>query len=115
MTFIFNRFLMFVLLFRQYNTKYYYEVGLDHTKRQFWFHTPPEIGPDVPYTFGVMGKFYSFKLSFMVALAFISYHCCTSMFTFTSSLKTLDVKKCENCVKINCGKSVSICTMHVHN
>jgi hypothetical protein len=47
---------MFVLLFRQYNTKYYYEVGLDHTKRQFWFHTPPEIGPDVPYTFGVMGK-----------------------------------------------------------
>jgi len=47
---------MFVLLFGQYNTKYYYEVGLGNTTRQFWFTTPPEIGPDVPYTFGLIGK-----------------------------------------------------------
>ncbi|KAM7258380.1 hypothetical protein ACFE04_014121 [Oxalis oulophora] len=39
----------------QYNTKYYYEVGIDHTPRQFWFITPPEVGPDVPYTFGLIG------------------------------------------------------------
>ncbi|KAL2329346.1 hypothetical protein Fmac_022773 [Flemingia macrophylla] len=39
----------------KYNTKYYYEVGLGNTTRQFWFITPPEIGPDVPYTFGLIG------------------------------------------------------------
>lgn len=22
----------------------------------FWFVTPPEVGPDVPYTFGLIGK-----------------------------------------------------------
>jgi len=45
-----------VLLLGQYNTKYYYEVGLANTTRQFWFVTPPEIGPDVPYSFGLIGK-----------------------------------------------------------
>ncbi|KAK4746598.1 hypothetical protein SAY87_025635 [Trapa incisa] len=39
----------------EYNTKYYYEVGIDHTVRTFWFVTPPEVGPDVPYTFGLIG------------------------------------------------------------
>ncbi|KAI4298295.1 hypothetical protein L6164_031872 [Bauhinia variegata] len=39
----------------EYNTKYYYEVGIGHTTRQFWFVTPPQVGPDVPYTFGLMG------------------------------------------------------------
>ncbi|KAK2379641.1 hypothetical protein P8452_36051 [Trifolium repens] len=39
----------------KYDTKYYYEVGLGNTTRQFWFTTPPEIGPDVPYTFGLIG------------------------------------------------------------
>ncbi|CAK8574176.1 unnamed protein product [Lathyrus sativus] len=39
----------------EYNTKYYYEVGLGNTTRQFWFMTPPEIGLDVPYTFGLIG------------------------------------------------------------
>ncbi|KZV20159.1 Iron(III)-zinc(II) purple acid phosphatase precursor family protein [Dorcoceras hygrometricum] len=39
----------------KYGTKYYYEVGLDDTKRQFWFITPPKPGPDVPYTFGLIG------------------------------------------------------------
>jgi len=48
--------LIFVLLFGQYNTKYYYEVGLRNTTRKFWFTTPPAIGPDVPYTFGLIGK-----------------------------------------------------------
>lgn len=38
-----------------YNTKYYYEVGIGHTVRRFWFFTPPEVGPDVPYTFGLIG------------------------------------------------------------
>ncbi|KAJ0963150.1 hypothetical protein J5N97_028272 [Dioscorea zingiberensis] len=27
-------------------------VGIGNTTRQFWFTTPPEVGPDVPYTFG---------------------------------------------------------------
>ncbi|XP_061352389.1 purple acid phosphatase-like [Gastrolobium bilobum] len=39
----------------EHNTKYYYEVGIESTTRQFWFMTPPEVGPDVPYTFGLMG------------------------------------------------------------
>ncbi|CAN6714368.1 unnamed protein product [Malus baccata var. baccata] len=38
-----------------YNTKYYYKVGIGQSERQFWFVTPPEVGPDVPYTFGLMG------------------------------------------------------------
>ncbi|KAK4772185.1 hypothetical protein SAY86_013960 [Trapa natans] len=39
----------------KHDTKYYYEVGIDHTIRKFWFITPPEIGPDIPYTFGLIG------------------------------------------------------------
>ncbi|CAL5377121.1 unnamed protein product [Camellia sinensis] len=38
-----------------YNSKYYYEVGIGHT-RTFWFMTPPEVGPDAPYTFGLIGN-----------------------------------------------------------
>ncbi|KAJ4959138.1 hypothetical protein NE237_026249 [Protea cynaroides] len=37
-----------------YNTKYYYEVGVENTTRQFYFTTPP-IGPDVPCAFGLIG------------------------------------------------------------
>ncbi|KAF8410532.1 hypothetical protein HHK36_003063 [Tetracentron sinense] len=37
------------------DTKYYYEVGIGNTTRQFWFTTPPRVGPDVPYTFGLIG------------------------------------------------------------
>ncbi|KAK6245482.1 hypothetical protein SCA6_008572 [Theobroma cacao] len=37
------------------DTKYYYEVGIGNTSREFWFRTPPEVGPDVPYTFGLIG------------------------------------------------------------
>lgn len=40
----------------QYNTKYYYEVGIGYSPRTFWFVTPPEVGPDVPYTFGLIGE-----------------------------------------------------------
>ncbi|KAG5247816.1 Fe(III)-Zn(II) purple acid phosphatase family protein [Salix suchowensis] len=39
----------------EFNTKYYYVVGVGHTTRQFWFTTPPAVGPDVPYTFGLIG------------------------------------------------------------
>ncbi|CAM6012210.1 unnamed protein product [Sphagnum balticum] len=39
----------------QYNTKYYYKIG-EVTVREFWFLTPPEIGLDVAYTFGLIGK-----------------------------------------------------------
>lgn len=39
----------------EFDTKYYYEVGIGNTTRQFWFVTPPESGPDVPYTFGLIG------------------------------------------------------------
>ncbi|XP_020519977.1 purple acid phosphatase 2 isoform X1 [Amborella trichopoda] len=41
----------------EYDTQYFYEI-LSETKnasRQFFFKTPPPTGPDVPYTFGVMG------------------------------------------------------------
>ncbi|CAH2051635.1 unnamed protein product [Thlaspi arvense] len=39
----------------EYDTKYYYVVGVGQTERKFWFFTPPEVGPDVPYTFGLIG------------------------------------------------------------
>ncbi|KAL9354365.1 hypothetical protein Peur_052335 [Populus x canadensis] len=39
----------------EFNTKYYYVVGVGNTTRQFWFITPPAVGPDVPYTFGLIG------------------------------------------------------------
>ncbi|KAM3376970.1 purple acid phosphatase 2-like [Capsicum galapagoense] len=39
----------------EYNTKYYYMVGIGHTTRTFWFVTPPPVGPNVPYTFGLIG------------------------------------------------------------
>ncbi|KAL2249775.1 purple acid phosphatase 2-like isoform X1 [Sesamum indicum] len=38
-----------------YDTKYYYELGAGNVTRQFWFLTPPQPGPDVPYTFGLIG------------------------------------------------------------
>ncbi|KAL3621277.1 prolyl aminopeptidase [Castilleja foliolosa] len=41
----------------KYDTKYYYKIGTGNTTttRTFWFTTPPEVGPDVPYTFGFIG------------------------------------------------------------
>ncbi|XP_044509142.1 purple acid phosphatase 2-like [Mangifera indica] len=39
----------------EFNTKYYYVVGIGQTERKFWFITPPEVGPDAPYTFGLIG------------------------------------------------------------
>ncbi|XP_072951798.1 purple acid phosphatase 2-like [Typha angustifolia] len=39
----------------KYNTKYHYAVGIGQTVRHFWFKTPPKVGPDVPYTFGLIG------------------------------------------------------------
>ncbi|KAK1427284.1 hypothetical protein QVD17_15967 [Tagetes erecta] len=39
----------------EYNTKYFYELGTGNVTRQFWFTTPPKVGPDVPYTFGLIG------------------------------------------------------------
>ncbi|KAJ4823874.1 prolyl aminopeptidase [Turnera subulata] len=39
----------------EFETKYFYEVGLANTTRRFWFITPPKPGPDVPYTFGLIG------------------------------------------------------------
>ncbi|CAH8314902.1 unnamed protein product [Eruca vesicaria subsp. sativa] len=39
----------------EYDTKYIYEVGTDKSVRQFSFTTPPKVGPDVPYTFGIIG------------------------------------------------------------
>ncbi|GER42278.1 purple acid phosphatase [Striga asiatica] len=39
----------------KYDTKYYYVVGTGHKSRTFSFTTPPAVGPDVPYTFGLIG------------------------------------------------------------
>ncbi|KAL6348175.1 hypothetical protein AAG906_002795 [Vitis piasezkii] len=49
-------------------TKYYYEVGIGNSTRQFWFVTPPRAGPDVPYTFGLTGIFFSHKYGILVKL-----------------------------------------------
>ncbi|PON71527.1 Acid phosphatase [Parasponia andersonii] len=39
----------------KYDTLYYYELGHGSVTRRFSFKTPPPVGPDVPYTFGVIG------------------------------------------------------------
>ncbi|GAV73341.1 Metallophos domain-containing protein/Metallophos_C domain-containing protein [Cephalotus follicularis] len=39
----------------EFDTKYYYEIGTGNATRHFQFVTPPEVGPDVPYTFGLIG------------------------------------------------------------
>ncbi|GAA0183578.1 phosphatase [Lithospermum erythrorhizon] len=39
----------------EYDSKYYYELGVANKTRQFWFITPPKPGLDVPYTFGLIG------------------------------------------------------------
>ncbi|PKA62804.1 Purple acid phosphatase 2 [Apostasia shenzhenica] len=39
----------------EYDTKYYYVLGVGQTPRKFWFRTPPKVGPDVPFTFGLIG------------------------------------------------------------
>jgi hypothetical protein len=44
----------------QFNTKYYYQLGDGKYARTFWFVTPPAPGPDVPYTFGLIGKYFFF-------------------------------------------------------
>ncbi|KAL5559762.1 hypothetical protein UlMin_035973 [Ulmus minor] len=39
----------------EYDTKYYYKIGVDDSAREFWFQTPPRIDPDASYTFGIIG------------------------------------------------------------
>ncbi|KAJ7553993.1 hypothetical protein O6H91_06G122600 [Diphasiastrum complanatum] len=36
-------------------TTYYYKLGDDTYSREFSFVTPPGVGPNVPYTFGILG------------------------------------------------------------
>lgn len=57
-----------MLLLLQYDSKYYYEVGIGNTTRQFWFITPPKVGPDVPYTFGLIGSTKCFIFSHYIPL-----------------------------------------------
>ncbi|KAI8013782.1 Purple acid phosphatase 5 [Camellia lanceoleosa] len=38
-----------------FDTKYFYEVASNEVTCQFSFTTPPKPGPDIPYTFGVIG------------------------------------------------------------
>lgn len=39
----------------EHDTKYYYKIGNGDSARSFWFQTPPAIGPDAPYKFGIIG------------------------------------------------------------
>ncbi|CAN1290030.1 Bifunctional purple acid phosphatase 26 [Linum perenne] len=39
----------------EYATKYYYKIGDGESSRMFWFQTPPEIHPDAPHKFGIIG------------------------------------------------------------
>lgn len=49
----------------QYDTKYYYEVGIGNTTRQFWFVTPPGLGPDIPYAFGLIGIIIGYLMMYV--------------------------------------------------
>lgn len=44
------------MVYLQYDTKYFYQLGAGNATRRFHFTTPPKVGPDVPYTFGIIGK-----------------------------------------------------------
>lgn len=44
------------IIYMQYDTKYIYELGKHNVTRRFSFTTPPKAGPDVPYTFGLIGE-----------------------------------------------------------
>ncbi|KMZ72870.1 Purple acid phosphatase [Zostera marina] len=39
----------------KHNTMYFYEIGDGNSTRKFHFITPPNVGPDVRYTFGIIG------------------------------------------------------------
>ncbi|KAL6223837.1 hypothetical protein ACLB2K_002695 [Fragaria x ananassa] len=39
----------------EHDTKYYYKIGSGDSSREFWFITPPKVGPDAPYKFGIIG------------------------------------------------------------
>ncbi|KAH0656238.1 hypothetical protein KY285_031120 [Solanum tuberosum] len=39
----------------KYNVTYIYQLGEHNSTRTFSFTTPPKVGPDVPYTFGIIG------------------------------------------------------------
>ncbi|XP_049352906.1 purple acid phosphatase 5-like [Solanum verrucosum] len=39
----------------KYNVTYIYQLGEHNSTRRFSFTTPPKVGPDVPYTFGIIG------------------------------------------------------------
>jgi len=39
----------------QFNTKYFYKIGIGNTTREFSFSTPPRPGLDTGYTFGIIG------------------------------------------------------------
>ncbi|KAH7282213.1 hypothetical protein KP509_35G019500 [Ceratopteris richardii] len=38
-----------------HDSNYTYKLGKGAEARQFWFCTPPKLGPDVAYTFGIIG------------------------------------------------------------
>ncbi|KAG6505848.1 hypothetical protein ZIOFF_038214 [Zingiber officinale] len=64
----------------QHDTKYYYAIGIGHTVRTFWFTTPPKVGPDVPYIFGLIGKFIYMPwlyaiLQVLYTFLFFAFHC----------------------------------------
>ena len=46
----------FLFLPLQFDTKYFYKIGMGNTTRKFSFSTPPRPGLDTPYTFGIIGK-----------------------------------------------------------
>ncbi|CAI9096063.1 OLC1v1032132C1 [Oldenlandia corymbosa var. corymbosa] len=39
----------------EYDKKYFYKIGEGGSARKFWFKTPPKVGPDSPYKFGIIG------------------------------------------------------------
>jgi len=51
----FEKMLYVFICVLQYNTEYYYKIG-EVTVGEFWFLTQPEIGLDIAYTFGLIGK-----------------------------------------------------------
>ncbi|MFS7998583.1 putative Acid phosphatase [Helianthus anomalus] len=65
----------------EYDTRYYYEIGIGNASRTFWFTTPPEVGPDVPYTFGLIGTLSNLTRTkndpfqpFLFSMCYISCH-----------------------------------------
>jgi hypothetical protein len=60
----FEKMLYVFICVLQYNTRYYYKIG-EVIVGEFWFLTQPQIGLDVAYPFGLIGKLSRIRIDYI--------------------------------------------------